>query len=107
MNSSPCERNVNFLFNGAAGKLRRTTAHRKDAQHKQEGFSLKEKWKKGSEGLIPTGNVFLIPPGEDEEEPGELAGLAQEPQLIFTEGKTGQAGISHSLVALELLECFF
>lgn len=36
-------------------------------------FSLKDGWKKGSEGLIPTGNVFLIPREKDWEEPGELA----------------------------------
>lgn len=48
--------------------------NRKDAQHKQKGFSLKEGWKKGNVGLIPTGNVFLIPREKDWEEPGELAG---------------------------------
>lgn len=47
--------------------------NRKDAQHKQKGFSLKEGWKKGNVGLIPTGNVFLIPREKDWEEPGELA----------------------------------
>lgn len=62
---------VNFLFICPAGKLRRTTPARKDAQHKQQGFSLKESWKKGNEELILTGNVFLIPREKDWEEPGE------------------------------------
>lgn len=76
MNSSACGRNGNFLFNRAAGKLRRTIPNRKDAEHKQGGFSLKEGWRKGNEGLIVTGNMFLmflIPPEKDWEEPGELA----------------------------------
>ena len=66
-----------FLIVLQPGKLRRRTTtnnvFRKDIRHKREGFFFKEGWKKESVGLIPTGNVLLLPQEQDWEEPGELA----------------------------------